>query len=88
MGMCLNTCFNCHYTYLDYDTDKKPIYKCCYKCDDRFKVDSGGTYSQRKSCRYHNFDNNNVCRDCHEHKEQKNRNASLGLYCFLRSKLF
>ena len=70
MGMCLNTCFNCHYTYLDYDTDKKPIYKCCYKCDDRFKVDSGGTYSQRKSCRYHNFDNNNVCRDCHEHKEQ------------------
>ena len=36
----------------------------CYKCGDKFYTDSGGVYSPRRSCRQHNFDNNNVCKIC------------------------
>ena len=45
-----------------HDTKEIPIKKYCYKCGDYFKVDSGG-YSQRRSCRFHNFENG-TCVDC------------------------
>ena len=44
------------------DTKEIPIKKYCYKCDDYFKIDSGG-YSHRRSCRFHNFQNG-TCIDC------------------------
>ena len=44
------------------DSKEIPIKKHCYKCDDYFKVDSGG-YSHRRSCRFHNFENG-TCIDC------------------------
>lgn len=44
------------------DSKEMPIKKYCYKCGDYFKVDSGG-YSQRRSCRFHNFENG-TCVDC------------------------
>jgi len=37
----------------------------CYKCGDKFYTDSGGTYSHRKSCRYHDFNDKGVCKNCH-----------------------
>lgn len=44
------------------DSKEMPIKKYCYKCGDYFKIDSGG-YSQRRSCRFHNF-KNGTCVDC------------------------
>ena len=44
------------------DSKEIPIKKHCYKCDDCFKIDSGG-YSQRRQCRFHNF-KDGVCIDC------------------------
>lgn len=37
----------------------------CYKCNDKYYADSGGTYSHRKSCRYHDFNNKGVCKHCY-----------------------
>ena len=34
----------------------------CYKCNDTFIVDTGG-YSQRRSCRYHDF-KDGCCINC------------------------
>jgi hypothetical protein len=38
----------------------------CYKCGDKFYTDKTGLFSQRKSCRFHDFDKNGVCINCHE----------------------
>ena len=37
----------------------------CYKCNDKFYSDRGGIYSQRKSCRFHDFNEKGVCKNCH-----------------------
>ena len=37
----------------------------CYKCYDKFYTDRGGIYSQRKSCRFHDFNEKGVCNNCH-----------------------
>ena len=70
MGMCFSDCYS--YSY-DTPTESKPTYAVCYKCYDNFKVDSGGGYSIRRSCRLHNFDDNGFCIDCHEHKDNLKR---------------
>ena len=69
MGICCSDfCYNDDYYY--YDCNKRnPSYYNCYKCNDRFKVDTGG-FSQRKSCRLHKFDNKGFCLDCHEYKDR------------------
>ena len=67
MGICCSNYCNDDY-YYDYKKNL-PNYYTCYKCNDTFKVDTGG-YSNRRSCRYHNFDNNNFCKDCHEFKHK------------------
>jgi len=51
----------CYHDLTNYN-NKPSIIKKCYKCHDLFKVCSGG-FSQRKSCRYHNIQNN-MCLDC------------------------
>lgn len=65
MGLCFSDC-----CYIDNKNgiNHKIIYKKCYKCNDTFKIHTGG-FSERRSCRYHNFDNNGVCKDCHNHKD-------------------
>ena len=52
------------------DSKEIPVKKYCYKCGDYFKVDSGG-YSQRRSCRFHNFENG-PCIDCSCPSRQRN----------------
>lgn len=37
----------------------------CYKCNDKFYSDSGGIYSQRRSCRFHDLNEKGVCKNCH-----------------------
>ena len=56
-----------------YSTDKdKDYYKynkvICGKCNDRFIVTFGG-YSQRRSCREHNYINN-ICDICNKKKNE------------------
>ena len=40
----------------------------CYKCQDTFIPFSGG-YSQRLSCRIHNYQGTNICQDCDQKKD-------------------
>ena len=40
----------------------------CYKCHDKYYSDRGGIYSQRKSCRFHDFNEKGVCKNCHSSK--------------------
>ena len=44
----------------DYNDITRESY--CYKCNDTFIVDTGG-YSQRRSCRYHDF-KDGYCINC------------------------
>ncbi len=37
----------------------------CYKCGDKYYSDRGGIYSQRRSCRFHDFNEKGVCKNCH-----------------------
>lgn len=37
----------------------------CYKCNDNFYSDKIGIYSQRKSCRFHDFNEKGICKNCH-----------------------
>jgi len=37
----------------------------CYKCNDNFYSDNVGIYSQRKSCRFHDFNKKGICKNCH-----------------------
>lgn len=52
----------CYHDLTEYNKNKQPIFKKCYKCHDSFKIHSGG-FSQRRSCRYHNIQNKR-CLDC------------------------
>lgn len=65
MGLCFSDC--CYIDNKNY-IKHEIIYKNCYKCNDTFKIHTGG-FSERKSCRHHNFDNNGVCIDCHNNKD-------------------
>ena len=47
----------------------------CYKCGDKFYTDRAGFYSKRNSCRYHDFDEKNVCYHCHKSKLNCNGNC-------------
>ena len=56
--------------------DDEPLYKFndCSKCGCNFKLHIAGR-SERRSCRYHNFDNN-YCKDCGCFRHQiKNQNC-------------
>ena len=58
-----------------WDDEYKIIEKVkCLKCCDRY-IPSHGGFSQRKSCRCHDF-KNGVCRDCRETKE------TCGITCY------
>ena len=39
----------------------------CYKCQDTYYHKYG--YSERRSCRVHDFDEDNVCKWCHQNKK-------------------
>ena len=39
----------------------------CYKCQDTFISFYGG-YSKRRSCRFHNYGDDNICQDCDQKK--------------------
>lgn len=46
----------------DYICDRE-----CYKCQDTF-IPSYGGYSKRRSCRFHNYGDDNLCQDCDQKK--------------------
>lgn len=71
MGLCCSDCYSYSHNNLKYEA--QPVYATCYKCYDKFKLDCGGCYSNRRSCRMHNFDNNDYCIDCHEHRDKLKR---------------
>ncbi len=56
------------YYWFDESTQKE--YATCEKCNDRYVMYSG-RYSQRRSCRVHNWVNG-YCMDCREKQTVKN----------------
>ncbi len=75
MGLCFSDCwsdnhYDSYYNYNNYNKNKiNNSTGICYKCKDRFKIQCGG-FSERRSCRCHNFDNTGFCLDCHEYKQE------------------
>lgn len=54
-------------SHINDNYNKKVI---CYKCDYGYFPDKGGSYSTRMSCRYHHFNENNFCLNCHKFKKK------------------
>jgi hypothetical protein len=60
------------------DDEKIIRYKKCTKCDCKFKLHLAGR-SERRSCKYHNFDNN-YCVDCGCFRHQVQNMNCLHIY--------
>lgn len=46
----------------------------CGKCGDSYKP-GAGSYSLRTSCRFHDFDENGECKQCHQYKNHIRSNC-------------
>ena len=49
------------------------FYTTCYKCGDNFYHKYG--YSERRSCRLHDYDENDFCKCCHLYKKDIKHNG-------------